>query len=93
MTPQLEGGQVNQIWYVGGLVKYLNELGYVHFITKEHLKNDFENGSAFFYNTAKKEYGALEFVTSESIERAFELMDLMTNLIDKREAHQHKTKQ
>ncbi len=73
----------NQIWYVEGLVDYLNNLGYVHFVTKDALDEDFETGAAFYYDTEKKEYGRLESVTGSGIEEASKLRDEMSAAISK----------
>ena len=76
---------VKPIWYVKGLVNHLNDLGYVHFVVKEPVTDTFKTGIAFYYDTEKKQYGKMDFISGDDeIKEAFRLRDEMTELISKK---------
>ena len=51
----------------------LSSLGYVQFVTKKAYTTDFDTGSPFFYDTALKEFGRLDMISSENLESAIVL--------------------
>ena len=67
------------IWYVKGLNKYLSENGFVHYLTKHKMSEDFREGRAFFFDSEKKEFGLSDMICSENFEMASELSEKFRN--------------
>ena len=49
------------------LLNMLNKLGYVHFVTKDHV-DSFEDGRAFYYCVENKQYGYVDVVPCAEVE-------------------------
>ena len=61
------------MWYVNGLNKYLSDNGFVHFMTKQEMSEDFKEGRAFFFDSEKKEFGLSDMICSDGVEEAHEM--------------------
>lgn len=61
------------MWYVEGLNKYLSDKGFVHYLTRQKMNDDFNEGRAFFFDADNKEFGLSDMICSSNIETASEL--------------------
>lgn len=68
-------------WYTKGLNKYLSNDGYVHFLTKREVMDDFDDGVAFFIDDESKKFGKCDVVSSDKYAEASKLCDEFKNLI------------
>ena len=72
------------VWYSKGLVDYLNSKGFVYFYDREPaLDHYYKEGTAFYYNKSKKEYGRIEICPEEQIVECNRRTKLLRNLIRK----------
>ncbi|WP_299726706.1 hypothetical protein [uncultured Endozoicomonas sp.] len=70
-------------WYTAGLNKYLSDNGYVHFLTKEKMRDDFEQDIAFTFNEENKTFGKCDVIDfsrySEAEKHQKEFKELIRN--------------
>ena len=59
----MKGNAINQVcWYRKGMNRFLSEKGFVHFIAKEAMHEDFNEGVPYTFNHAEKTFGKCELV-------------------------------
>jgi hypothetical protein len=68
------------VWYFKGLVDYLNSKGFVYFYDSEPALDDYKEGTAFYYNISKKEYGKIEICPGERIVECNRRTKLLRNI-------------
>jgi hypothetical protein len=71
-----------QLWYTKGLNKYLSDAGYVHFMTREKMLEDFDCDRAFYINHESKQFGLSDVIAWEKSEEAAQRRDIYRHLID-----------
>ena len=60
---------IRHVWVSRKLVEALNELGYVHFATKDQADPSlYKEGRAFYYDDELKTYGYLPFIPNDKID-------------------------
>lgn len=68
----------NQVcWYRKGMNSFLSDRGFVHFYSKEAMREDFKEGVPYTFNYAEKTFGKCELVFD--IEKADRISKLMVS--------------
>ena len=63
------------MWYTEGLNKFLSDNGFVHYLTRQKITDDFNEGRAFFFDSESKEFGLSDMINSDNIDEARKLTD------------------
>ena len=61
------------MWYTEGLNEYLSKKGFVHYLTRQKITEDFAEGRAFFFDSEKKEFGLSDMICSDNLGEAGEI--------------------
>tara|TARA_R110000764_G_scaffold9168_1_gene29736 strand:- start:247 stop:495 length:249 start_codon:yes stop_codon:yes gene_type:complete len=73
-----------QCWYAKGLNALLSSRGYVHWVVKEPMDDDYNEGTAYFFNESEKTFGKCDFIASYKFSEAKELTEGFKHVIEEK---------